>query len=295
MNTIAEIDDLERGFREHGYMAGRPLLTSVFLMLRLGRPLLLEGHAGVGKTETAKVLAGVLGLDLIRLQCHEGLDVNSAVYEWNYQKQLLVMKAQERSGMDAHALERHIFGRDFLLERPLLRAVSHENDPAVLLIDEVDRADEEFEAFLLELLSDFQITIPELGTVKARHRPFVILTSNRVRELSDALKRRCLYHWIEYPEADKELEIVRLKVPDLGEATARQVVALVQSLRRMRLEKPPGVAETLDWAIALLALGRPAVNRAALDATRGCLLKSTADFEQLTVHADELLAAAAAG
>jgi MoxR-like ATPase len=280
---------LERGFRQHGYTAERPLLTSVFLLLKLGRPLLLEGHAGVGKTETAKVLAAVLGLDLIRLQCYEGLDVNAAVYEWNYQKQLLVMKAQEAAGADPHALERHIFSREFLLERPLLQAISRPHAPPVLLIDEVDRADEEFEAFLLELLSDFQITVPEIGTVKALHRPHVVLTSNRTRELSDALKRRCLYHWIDYPDARKELEIVRVKVPELGEGLARQVVALVQALRGLRLEKPPGVAETLDWALALLALGQAQLNVEALEDTKGCLLKSTADLELFASHLDRLL------
>jgi MoxR-like ATPase len=288
-STLAE---LEHGFRREGYMAERPLLTSVFLLLRLGRPLLLEGHAGVGKTETAKVLAAVLGTELIRLQCYEGLDLNAAVYEWNYQKQLLVMKAQEGAGADPQALERHIFSREFLLERPLLQAVSHPRGAPVLLVDEVDRADEEFEAFLLELLSDFQITIPELGTIRAQHRPHVVLTSNRVRELSDALKRRCLYHWIDYPDAAKEREILRVKVPELGEALAGQVVALVQALRGLRLEKPPGVAETLDWAIALLALGQQRVDAAALEATKGCLLKSTADFERLGNDLERLLAVA---
>ncbi|MBI4084060.1 MAG: MoxR family ATPase [Candidatus Lambdaproteobacteria bacterium] len=292
MTAPQTLADLERGFRQQGYVAERPLMTAVFLQLRLGRPLLLEGHAGVGKTETAKVLAATLDADLIRLQCYEGLDVNAAVYEWNYQRQLLAMKAQEHSDADAQALERHIFGREFLLERPLLRAISHEHAPAVLLIDEVDRADEEFEAFLLEMLSDFQITIPEIGTVRARHRPHVILTSNRVRELSDALKRRCLYHWIDYPDAAKELEILRIKVPELGEPLGRQVVALVQTLRRLRLEKPPGVAETLDWALSLLALGQQTVDAAMLEATRGCLLKSAADFEQLTCNLDQVLTAA---
>jgi MoxR-like ATPase len=292
MTSPASLADLDRGFRQQGYIPERPLLTSLFLLLRLGRPLLLEGHAGVGKTETAKVLAAVLGLDLIRLQCYEGLDVNSAMYEWNYQKQLLVMKAQEHAGVDPQAVERHIFSREFLSERPLLQAISRPHAPAVLLVDEVDRADEEFEAFLLELLSDFQITIPEIGTIRARHRPHVVLTSNRMRELSDALKRRCLYHWIDYPDAAKELEIVRIRVPELGEGLARQVVALVQALRGLRLEKPPGVAETLDWAIALLALRQQHVDRAALEATKGCLLKSSADFELLSSQLDQLLAVA---
>jgi len=287
MSLETSLEALEQGFRRHGYMAERPLITALFLLLRLGRPLLLEGHAGVGKTETAKVLAALLGVDLIRLQCYEGLDVNAAVYEWNYQKQLLALKAQEHA---PRGQETAIFGREFLLERPLLQAISREDAPAVLLIDEVDRADEEFEAFLLELLSDFQITVPEIGTIRARHRPHVILTSNRVRELSDALKRRCLYHWIEYPEAAKELEIVQVKVPELGEPLALQVVSLVQALRGLRLEKPPGVAETLDWALALLALGQTRIDRDVIAATQGCLLKSTADFQVLARHIDALLA-----
>jgi MoxR-like ATPase len=290
---LASLADLEREFRRQGYMADRPLLTAMFLLLRLGRPLLLEGHAGVGKTETAKVLAAALGADLIRLQCYEGLDVNGAVYEWNYQRQILALRAHEHEAGGAAAAERHIFSREYLLERPLLQAITHDRGPAVLLIDEVDRADEEFEAFLLELLSDFQITIPEIGTITARHRPHVILTSNRVRELSDALKRRCLYHWIDYPDAEKELEIVRAKVPEMNEALARQVVALVQALRGIALEKPPGVAETLDWALALLALGGGAVDAAVLEVTKGCLLKSTTDFEHLARQKDRVLAAIA--
>ena len=291
--ALDSLADLEREFRRQGYMAERPLLTAVFLLLRLGRPLLLEGHAGVGKTETAKVLAAALGAHLIRLQCYEGLDVSGAVYEWNYQRQILALRTHEHQAGGTAAAERHIFSRDYLLERPLLQAITHESGPAVLLIDEVDRADEEFEAFLLELLSDFQITIPEIGTVRARHRPHVILTSNRVRELSDALKRRCLYHWIGYPDAEKELEIVRTKVPEMNEGLARQVVTLVQALRGIALEKPPGVAETLDWALALLALGGAAVDAAVLEATKGCLLKSTADFEHFARQKEQVLAALA--
>ena len=252
------LEALEAGFRGQGYIAERALLTPLFLLTRLGRPLLLEGHAGVGTTETAKVLASLLNTTLIRLQCYEGLDVNAAVYEWNYQKQLLAIKFQEKSDSAPEAasknLEQHIFGRDFLLERPLLKAIQHPGGPAVLLIDEVDRADEEFEAFLLELLSDFQISIPEIGTLTAVHRPYVVLTSNRTRELSDALKRRCLYHWIDYPPFDTEVEIVRVKVPEISAALAVQVVRVVQALRELKLRKPPGVAETLDWAISLLAL-----------------------------------------
>ena len=292
MKQFSDLEALDAGFRRLGYMAERSLLTPLFLLTRLGRPLLLEGHAGVGKTETAKVLAQLLGVELIRLQCHEGLDVNSTIYEWNYQKQLLAIKLHEKSDASPESIERHIFGPEFLLERPLLRAVSHKDEPVVLLIDEVDRADEEFEAFLLELLSDFQITIPEVGTITATHPPFVVLTSNRTRELSDALKRRCLYHWIDYPSAEREREILRHKVPQITEDLARQVVELVQSLRGLQLEKPPGVAETLDWAIALLALGLTGLDEEVLQATKGCLLKSTEDFRVLQSQLGSLLAAA---
>ena len=294
MSRFESLEALEQGFLEHGYVADRDLLTPLFLMTRLGRPLLLEGHAGVGKTETAKVLAGLLGTELIRLQCYEGLDAASTLYEWNYQKQLLAIRLHEGRQADGEALEQHIFSREFLLERPLLRAISAQETPAVLLIDEVDRADEEFEAFLLELLSDFQITIPEIGTVRARHRPLVVLTSNRVRELSDALKRRCLYHWIDYPSFEKELEIVRLKAPGIPERLAHQVVLVVQALRDLQLEKPPGVAETLDWAIALLALGRTGLDPNVVDSTKGCLLKTTADFEMLRAQMASLLQTAEA-
>ncbi len=247
----------------------------------------------MGKTETAKVLALALNTELIRLQCYEGLDSNAALYEWNYQKQLLAIKMQEGGDQSLEEKERHIFGREFLLERPLLRAISEREQPAVLLIDEVDRADEEFEAFLLELLSDFQVTVPELGTIRASRPPHVLLTSNRSRELSDALKRRCLYHWIDYPSPEREQEIVRLKVPDMTERLARQVVLVVQSLRALELEKPPGVAETLDWAIALLALGKTGLDADALDASKGCLLKTTQDFTILQTQLASLLASAA--
>ena len=290
------LEALEAGFRGQGYIAERALLTPLFLLTRLGRPLLLEGHAGVGKTETAKVLASLLNTTLIRLQCYEGLDVNAAVYEWNYQKQLLAIKFQEKSDSAPEAasknLEQHIFGRDFLLERPLLKAIQHPGGPAVLLIDEVDRADEEFEAFLLELLSDFQISIPEIGTLTAVHRPYVVLTSNRTRELSDALKRRCLYHWIDYPPFDTEVEIVRVKVPEISAALAAQVVRVVQALRDLKLRKPPGVAETLDWAISLLALGKTGLDMETLDDTKGALLKTTEDFEILRGQLETLAAGA---
>ena len=292
MNRFQTLESLEAGCRAQGYIADRPLLTALFLMARLGRPLLLEGHAGVGKTETAKVLAALLGLELIRLQCYEGLDATTTLYEWNYQKQLLAIRLQEHGERSPEAMERHIFGPDYLLERPLLRAISRREQPAVLLIDEVDRADEEFEAFLLELLSDFQITIPEIGTIRAEHRPLVVLTSNRARELSDALKRRCLYHWIDYPDFAKELAILRTRVPDVSERLAGQVVRVVQALRALQLDKPPGVAETLDWAIALMALGRTGLDAETVQSTQGCLLKSTEDFRVLHAQLTPLLEAA---
>src|ERR1700732_1865802 len=230
-----------------GYVADRDLATALWLMDFLRRPLLLEGEAGVGKTEVAKALAQVHGAELIRLQCYEGLDQNAALYEWNYQRQLLPIKAREGAGEDADDIEEHIFSEKYLLERPLLAAIRREHQP-VLLIDEVDRADEEFEAFLLEVLSDFQVTIPEIGTIKATHPPYVILTSNRVRELSDALRRRCLYLWVDFPGFDKEVRIVMRKVAGVNEALARQISRFMESLRTIRLAKVPGVAETLDWA-----------------------------------------------
>ena len=298
MTRFDSLEQLEQGFRDCGYVADRALLTPLFLMTRLGRPLLLEGHAGVGKTETAKVLAQLLDTELIRLQCYEGLDAASTLFEWNYQKQLLAIRLHEGPGKSRgetpEDLERHIFSADFLLERPLLKSISAHDAPPVLLIDEVDRADEEFEAFLLELLSEFQITIPEIGTIRAVHRPLVILTSNRVRELSDALKRRCLYHWIDYPTFERELEIVRGRVPEITERLAHQVVRVVQALRTLQLEKPPGVAETLDWAIALLALGHGALDADVLDSTKGAVLKTTADFELLRAQLGSVLEAAEA-
>ncbi len=245
------------------------------------RPLLIEGHAGLGKTEAAKVLASVLGTRLIRLQCYEGLDVSSAVYEWNYQKQLLAIKIQERSEQTVEEKERHIFSKEFLLERPLLLSILEEKAAPVLLIDEIDRADEAFEAFLLELLSDFQITVPELGTIQAKHIPYVILTSNRTRELSDALKRRCLYHWIDYPSFEKEMKIVRARLPGVEEELAGQVVRLVQAVRQLDLAKPPGVAETLDCAQAAMALGKHRLDVEAVEETLGCLAKSMEDSATL--------------
>src|SRR5829696_8369065 len=250
------IDGIQDSFRARDYVCDRSLATAVFLGLQLGRPLLLEGEAGVGKTELAKVLAASLGARLIRLQCYEGLDVNAAVYEWNYPRQMLEIRLLEARGQADKVQAHDIFGPDFLIRRPLLQALEADpsGEPPVLLIDEIDRADEEFEAYLLEILSDFQVTVPEIGTIKAARPPRVILTSNRTREVHDALKRRCLYHWIDYPTAQKEFEIVIARVPDAPERLARDVVGFVHRLREADLTKVPGIAETLDWAAALLAL-----------------------------------------
>jgi MoxR-like ATPase len=269
------------------YIAEEEFATALYLLLKLHKPLLLEGPPGVGKTEIAPVLSALLDTELIRLQCYEGLDVNAAVYEWNYQKQLLGIKLQEGSGLSVLEKEKHIFGHEYLLERPLLRSIMAENRSPVLLIDELDRSDEEFEAFLLELLSAFQISIPEIGTVKAKHRPFVILTSNRTRELSDALKRRCLYHWIDYPDLEKEMRIVKKHLPDIEEKLLKQVVNSVQQFRKRKLVKTPGVSETIDWAESLLALGYRELNAGAFDQTLGCILKSAEDISQVrTENAD---------
>jgi len=278
------IDDLVRQLGQHGYIADRGLATTLFLLLRLRRPLLIEGHAGVGKTESAKVLASMLQTELIRLQCYEGLDVNSAIYEWNYQKQLLAIKIQEGTSASVEEKEKHVFGPEFLLKRPLLRAITAEHASPVLLIDEIDRADEEFEAFLLEVLSDFQISIPEMQTIRATHIPYVILTSNRTRELSDALKRRCLYQWIDYPDPEKELQIVLTKMPEIEKNLAAQIVQFIQQLRGKNLTKPPGVAETLDWAAALLALGTESLTPAAVEETLGCVLKSNEDIARVQIE-----------
>ena len=288
---IREVSEVVRGFERLGYITDSSLATVMFLGIKLGKPVLLEGHAGLGKTEVAKVLAGLLGTQLIRLQCYEGLDVNSAVYEWNYQKQLLAIKIEEGTGQSVEEKEKRIFSREFLLERPLLQAIQAQQSSPVLLIDEVDRADEAFEAFLLELLSDFQISIPELGTVRAQHVPLVILTSNRSRELSDALKRRCLYHWIDYPSLDKELKIVTARLPGIEEELGRQVVSFVQAARKLHLSKSPGVAETLDWAQALMALGRKRLDAAAVDETLGCVSKSLEDTAKIkSADLEKLLA-----
>jgi MoxR-like ATPase len=277
----ATIDDVEARLRERRYIGDRGLATSIFLALKLEKPLFIEGEAGVGKTEAAKVMADVLGARLIRLQCYEGIDLAHAVYEWNYPRQLLHIRLLGE-GDDRRTAEREIFSSEFLLRRPLLDAIDNDDPtPPVLLIDEIDRSDEEFEAFLLELLSDFQVSIPEIGTIKAKKAPFVVITSNRTREVHDALKRRCLYHWIDYPDLEKEVEIVRARAPEAAEGLAREVAALVQGLRSLDLYKVPGVAETLDWARSLAALGATRIDPALVDATLGAALKYQEDLEKV--------------
>jgi MoxR-like ATPase len=268
------IDEIQSAFAKHGYLADRDLATVLHLSLVLNRPLLLEGEAGVGKTEVARVLARALDAPLIRLQCYEGLDVNTAVYEWDYPRQMLAIRMLEAKGRAAAADTGSIFTGEFLIRRPLLQALSAEGGSApVLLIDEVDRADEEFEAFLLEILSDFAVTIPEIGTIRAEKPPRVIITSNRTREVHDALKRRCLFHWLDYPSAEKELAILELRQPGLPAALAREVVDFVQRLRGADLAKVPGIAETLDWSAALVALNTRRLTAEQIDRTLGALLK----------------------
>lgn len=271
---------LRERFAERGYVVDEDFATSLELMLALEKPLLLEGPAGVGKTESAKVLADVLGTRLIRLQCYEGLDAASALYEWNYPKQLLRIRLTESDASDTLAREAEIFSEAFLLKRPLLEAITQDVAP-VLLIDEIDRADEAFEAFLLELLGEFQISIPELGTIRARSRPFVIVTSNRSRELSDALRRRCLYHWLEYPTREREVEILRARLPDIDQKLAEQIARFMEFLRAQPFEKVPGVAESLDWALALVRLHRAALDERTIELTHGCILKVQRDWELL--------------
>jgi MoxR-like ATPase len=271
--AFTNIDELEAALREASYLPDRGLSTALFLSLALEKPLLLEGVAGVGKTEAGKALAAATSARLIRLQCYEGLDVAHAVYEWNYSRQLLHIRAAQ----EGTVAEQELFGPEFLIRRPLLEAIESMG-PIVLLIDEIDRADDEFEAFLLEVLSDFQITIPEVGTVTARRRPAVILTSNRTRELHDALKRRCLFHWIGHPTLEREVEIVSLRVPGIPERLAAQAAAFVQGLRRLDLAKPPGVAETIDWAQALAALGHSELDAQTVEETLGSVLKYYEDF-----------------
>ena len=276
---MRSVEEVEQALGGQHYVADRGLALSIYLALRLKRPLFLEGEAGVGKTEVAKVLAAALGTELIRLQCYEGLDVNHAVYEWNYPRQILEIRMLEAAhAMDRAAAARELFTEPFLIKRPLLRALEPRERPPVLLIDEIDRADEEFEGYLLELLSDFQVTIPELGTIRASHPPVVIITSNRTRDVHDALKRRCLYAWIEYPDFNKERRIVTAKVPGASARLAEQVTAFVQELRTAELYKAAGVSETLDWAAALVALNRDELDADTVDDTLGILLKNQEDI-----------------
>lgn len=272
-----EIDALIKDFYEHDYILNEEMATSIFLLKNLEKPLLLEGNPGVGKTVLAKTLAQYLGTNLIRLQCYEGLDVSTTIYEWNYQKQLLHIKLFEKSA-DKMTLQNQIFGMDYVLKRPLLQSISSDK-PVVLLIDEIDRADEEFEAYLLELLSDFQISIPELGTISAKSKPLVILTSNRTRELSDALRRRCLYHWVDFPSKNKEIEIIGKKLPNIDEELATQVVTFIHNLRKSSLHKPPGIAESLDWAKTLLLMNQKNITDEIVKNTIGSVLKHKEDVE----------------
>ncbi|GIK57223.1 MAG: MoxR family ATPase [Chloroflexi bacterium] len=285
---IGSIDELQNALKGRFYIADRGLATAVYLALKLERPLFLEGEPGVGKTEIAKTLAELLQTDLIRLQCYEGLDINHAVYEWNYTRQMLHIRLLESRG--EKATEGELFGADYLLKRPLLQAIEESRTRRpVLLIDEIDRSDEEFEAFLLEILSDFQVTIPEIGTLKARHKPVVILTSNRTREVHDALKRRCLYYWIDYPTFEKEYDIVRAKVPHAPDMLARQVTAFIQELREADLYKIPGVAETLDWTAALVALDQQALTLDVVNNTLGVILKYQDDIERISSETARLM------
>jgi MoxR-like ATPase len=282
--TVGALTDLMRG---GGYLADRGLSTALFVSLSLGRPILLEGEVGVGKTEVAKVLASVFGRKLIRLQCYEGIDTNQALYEWDYARQMLAIRALSESRVDDEDAVDKLFGPKFLLERPLLEAV-RAGDQAVLLIDEIDRADDEFEAFLLEVLSDFQISIPEIGTITAATPPLVVLTSNRTRELHDALKRRCLYHWVGYPSAEREVEIILIREPAVSETLARKVVAAVNRLRDLDLAKPPGVAESIDWVRTLEVLGEDDLDVRAMDDTLGAVVKDRDDLELVRANLDEI-------
>lgn len=281
------LEHIQRMLNEQGYITGQGIVMSVYLAMQLGKPLLVEGPAGVGKTEIAKVMARALNTDLIRLQCYEGLDSTHALYEWNYQRQLLHIKLEERSDKSVAEKEATIFGDEFLLKRPLLQAITHEKSP-VLLIDEIDRADEEFESFLLEVLSDWQITIPEIGTIVATHIPHVVVTSNRVRELSEALRRRCLYLYIDYPDFEKELAIVQAKIPDIHAALAAQICGFMREVRQMKLEKVPGIAETLDWAMALAGLHFDHLEKQVVEDTLGVVLKDWQDIRQAQDSLSEL-------
>ena len=282
---FTSVEHVRAALAEQNYLAEEGLTTAVYLALTLKRPLLLEGEAGVGKTELAKVIAAMTGGELIRLQCYEGIDAAQAVYDWDYSRQLLHLRAAEASGeataKKANELESELYNERFLIKRALLRAIEQRDTPAVLLIDEIDRADDEFEAYLLEILSDFQVTVPELGTFKAATPPVVILTSNRTRDVHDALKRRCLYHWVDHPSFDREVAIVRLRVPQIAESLAKQVAAAVEHMRSLNLYKPPGVAETIDWATALAQLGARELNESVVSATLGTVLKYREDHDRV--------------
>lgn len=282
-NLPTSIDETLTLLTRGGYVADRSLATVIFLSLKMGRPLFLEGEAGVGKTEIAKVLSSTLGRKLIRLQCYEGLDVSSAVYEWDYARQMMAIRLAEASGeQDRARIEHDVFSERYLIKRPLLQALeTFTEGPPVLLVDELDRTDEAFEAFLLEILSDFQVSVPELGTIRAEHAPIVIITSNRTREVHDALKRRCLYHWVDYPDAARELEILRVKVPGTPETLSREIVGFVQALRKVDLFKQPGIAETLDWASALTELDAVSLDPSTIADTLGVLLKYQDDIQKL--------------
>ncbi|MBK5108593.1 MAG: MoxR family ATPase [Anaerolineales bacterium] len=293
MRNFNSIETIQSALFEHQYVAQRDLATSIFLSLNLKKPLFLEGEAGVGKTEVGKVLASILGVPLIRLQCYEGLDVHNAVYEWDYPRQILHLRMLEANKISTIEMEEAIYSRKFLLSRPLLQAIENQDNSApVLLIDEIDRADEEFESFLLELLSEYQITIPEIGTIKAEVPPVVVITSNRTREVHDALKRRCLYQWIEYPSFETEFQILNLKVPGLDQQLSHQIVSNVQRLREADLFKAPGIAETLDWGRAVESMDRKTLDEETINATLGVVLKYRDDILQvkerrITQHMDE--------
>jgi MoxR-like ATPase len=283
MVTVESVEAVQAALTEHNYLADEGLATAVFLSIRLHRPLLLEGEAGVGKTELAKVLSAWTGGELVRLQCYEGIDISQAVYEWDYARQLLHVRAAEAAGTATQAIEDELYSEQFLVRRPLLRAITDSDSgvPPVLLIDEVDRADDEFEAFLLEILSDYAVTIPELGTFRADDPPIVVITSNRTRDVHDALKRRCLYHWVEHPDLDREVAIVRARVPGVTEKLASQVAAAAAAMRERGLYKPPGVAETIDWALALTTLGADGLTESSASATLGTVVKYREDQERL--------------
>ena len=298
MVTIESVEAVHAALAEHNYLADEGLSTAVFLAIRLHRPLLLEGEAGVGKTELAKVLAAWTGGELVRLQCYEGIDISQAVYEWDYARQLLHVRAAEAAGTATRAIEDELYSEQFLVRRPLLRAISDAEGGVapVLLIDEVDRADDEFEAFLLEILSDYAVTVPELGTFRAAVPPIVVITSNRTRDVHDALKRRCLYHWVEHPDLEREVAIVRVRVPGVSERLAGQVAAAAAAMRERGLYKPPGVAETIDWALALTTLGEDDLTEHAASATLGAVVKYREDQERLRREGlGELVAEAVGG